>query len=98
VRSLLGNETGPDGRKAGSMNRPSEICSRPSRFVRHWAPHSDAHLASELGSELRRICEPLIENRTGSVKGIAVIVFVKFVEYVAVFTDYWPRIPRISTN
>ena len=92
---MLGNETGPDWRKAGSMNRPSELCSRPSRFVRHWAPHSDAHLASELGSELRRICEPLIENRTGSVKQSAVIVFVKF---VAVFTDYWPRIPRISTN
>ena len=27
-----------------------------------------------------------------------VILFVKFVEFVGVFTDYWPRIPRISTN
>ncbi len=26
------------------------------------------------------------------------ILLAKFVEFVAVFTDYWPRIPRIGTN
>jgi hypothetical protein len=39
------------GRKAGSMNLPSEIFSLPSRFGRHSAPHSDTQGACEFRSE-----------------------------------------------
>jgi len=59
---LVGQRNGFGARKAGSMNPLSEIFSLPSRCVRHWAPHSDRHGASELGSELgRKLQRPLLE-------------------------------------